>query len=464
MLLPFLNRHEERRRLERHLNLKTGSFVCLYGRRRCGKSRLLQEVLKKRNAAYYVGDDTSPALQRQALANEIGLLVPGFEKAVYPQWQALLEAWERQAPPGSILAMDEFPALVAAAPELPSVLQKMVDRQSQGNLHTAISGSSQRMMHSLLLDSQAPLYGRATELLKIQPMALEWLFKGLGLRTAADAVEHYAIWGGIPRYWELAAPFKDRDQAIADLVLSPLGVLFREPDRLLRDDLGNSRLATSILILIGQGCHRVSEIAGRLQTNAAALTRPLDLLVQLGLVCREVPYGANPKSTKKTLYGITDPFLRFWYTFVDPHRSRLEAGHIRETQARIQTRWPQHVAMIWEDVVRCQLARCDTVRGTSWTPAQRWWGAGLDRNPMELDVVCHALNDPNHLLVGEAKYSCSAADAKRFITDLQRKALLCPIARDKQVTLALFALHPPRGKRSQEMVNAADLFHPPKAE
>jgi AAA+ ATPase superfamily predicted ATPase len=98
--------------------------------------------------------------------------------------------------------------------------------------------------------------------------------------------------------------------------------------------------AHSILALIGQGCHRLSEIAGRLGRPATSLSRPLALLVDIGLVKRELPFGEHPRRSKRTRYRIADPFLRYWYRFVDPNRSRLAA---RQLDVQSQTAWLSHL-------------------------------------------------------------------------------------------------------------------------
>ena len=157
MRLTFLDRTEELARLRALLARRERAVAVLYGRRRCGKSRLLLEVLPPRRTAYYVADDRESILQRAALASEIARVVPGFDQVIYPDWDALLgRAWTGM-PQGAILAVDEFPALVAAAPEVPSLLQKYIDR-SDGGLHLVLAGSSQRMMQGLVLERTAPLY------------------------------------------------------------------------------------------------------------------------------------------------------------------------------------------------------------------------------------------------------------------------------------------------------------------
>jgi len=324
--LPFLDREEERSRLERLFARREGSLGVLYGRRRSGKSRLLREALPSKGVVNYVGDERESTLQRASLAREIDRVIPGFARVSYPDWDALLARFWNEAGPGAVLVLDEFPALVSAARELPSLLQKHVDRESSRGIHIVLSGSSQRMMQGLVLDRTAPLFGRAVEILKVAPLLAGWIQPALHLRDPIEAVRAFAVWGGIPRYWELAADLPDLETAVVRLALSPLGVLYDEPTTLLLDDTRDTAQAASLLSLIGQGCHRLSEIAGRLGKPATSLSRPLQRLIELDLIRREVPFGVSPRSAKRTRYQIADPFLRFWFRFVEPNRSRLEAG------------------------------------------------------------------------------------------------------------------------------------------
>ncbi len=116
---------------------------------------------------------------------------------------------------------------------------------------------------SFVLSAAAPLYGRAEEIVKVEPLGLGPLKTAFGLRKAADVVERWAVWGGVPRYWELALNYDDPMSALRELVLDPQGVLHREPEHLLLDEVSTISLSASILAMIGQGCHRFSEIAGR---------------------------------------------------------------------------------------------------------------------------------------------------------------------------------------------------------
>ncbi|MEI8190703.1 MAG: ATP-binding protein [candidate division NC10 bacterium] len=435
MRFPFLDRREEFTRLQRLFRRRQRGFGVLYGRRRCGKSRLLLEALPAGRAVYYVADDRESPLQRVAVATELARLLPGFDRVTYPDWDALLtRAWE-QASPGTVVAIDELPALVAVAPELPSLLQKRLDSPSARGPHLVVAGSSQRMMQGLILDRSAPLYGRATEILRIEPLPCGWISKALRTPRAHEAIDAFAVWGGIPRHWELAAEYADREAAIQALVLSPLGVLYDEPTRLLLDDLRDLTQVASILTLIGQGCHRLSEIAGRLGKPATSLSRPMGRLVELGLVRRDQPFGASPRDSKRSLYRIGDPFLRFWFRFVEPNRSRLESRQVVTVLREIRAHWAAHVAGIWEDLVRESVPRRRYFNRT-WGPARSWWGPGTDRAPLEVDLVAES-TDGAALLIGEVEWT-PRPDPGRLHAEVRRKGKNLPFAHGRELVVGVW--------------------------
>ena len=455
MRLAFFDRKEELGRLRSLLARREGGLAVLYGRRRCGKSRLLHEALPKGGSVYYVGDDREPSIQRAAFALEIGRLLPGFGDVAYPDWDALLLRLFRDAKKGMVVAVDELPSLVVSAPEIPSLLQKQLDRGTN-RVHLILAGSSQRMMQGLVLDRNAPLFGRAIEVVRIAPLEVGWIRTALRLPDDRRAIEAYAVWGGIPRYWELAADLPDLLSAIRKLVLSPLGVLHDEPKSLLLDDMRDVTQASSLLTLIGSGCHRLSEIAGRLGKPATSLARPMAKLIDLGFVRRDVPFGADAKSGKRSAYRIGDPFLRFWFRFVEPNRSRLEAGLLGSVARDVERDLPLHVSGVFEDLVRRSVPRA-LCFDQDWGPAASWWGPGRDQSPMEVDVVALSA-DRRHLLVGEVKWG-EQVDATRELNELRRKAANLPFTEGKEVHLALWTRsRRPSGGRGAEFFTAGDVL------
>jgi AAA+ ATPase superfamily predicted ATPase len=300
------------------------------------------------------------------------------------------------------------------------------------------------MMQGIVLDRAAPLYGRAQEILKITPLAPGWIADALGL-DAASAVEAWSVWGGVPRYWELARGYASLPEAIRDLVLHRNGVLHDEPQGLLLDDMRSATQASTLLALVGAGCNRLSEIGARMGKPAGALTRPLANLISLGYLRREVPFGEDERSSKRTLYRIDDPFVAFWFRFVQPARTLLGRDLLEPVEATLSAGFPQHVGHAWEVLARESVPRLP-IGGLRWRPASRWWGGGRD-GAREFDVVAES-QDGEAVLIGEARWA-SRPDLARWRADLRTRAAAAPFLGGRRLVCALWVRE---GQRSDDVV------------
>jgi len=429
--MKFLDRQVEIGRLDRLVERKAAGLVALWGRRRVGKTRLLSQWCARHGGVYTVADESAETVQRRYFAEAVSGKLPGFKDVEYPDWQALLRrlsADARSAGWKGPVVFDEFPYLVLSCPSLPSVLQNWVDREaSQNGLLVAIAGSSQGMMQGLVLDESAPLFGRATEAFPVLPLPAGWIGDALGLLDVRSQLLAYAAWGGIPRYWELAEPFSDRvEDAIDNLVMDPTGPLHTEPDRLLREEIPSATALRPLLDVIGNGCHRLSEIAARVGVPATSLSRAVSRLQDLGLVVREIPYGESAKSSKRALYRIGDPFFALWFRVVAPHRGLLANAPLPVRRELWRAARPALVSRVWEQLSRAAFpwiagggASGDGVR--AWLPASRWWHGSAP----EWDVVS-ASADGSIGAVAEVKWSEHPFDAsalKPLIRNLVNRPL-----------------------------------------
>jgi AAA+ ATPase superfamily predicted ATPase len=405
----FLDRAEELARLLRLSRRREGSLAVVYGRRRIGKTRLLVEWVERTGGVYAVADQSSPEIQREYLSRALALRLPGFADARFPDWRGLLSHVAREAQRerwrGPVI-LDELPYLVLASPELPSVLQHFVDHEGRrAGLCLTVAGSSQRMMQGLVLSESAPLFGRASEILALGPLPPATLIEAFGGLSGSGAAEQWAAWGGVPRYWELAAELDGPAPARVDeLVLSPLGPLHREPDHLLLEEIPSALEVRPVLDAIGAGVHRLSEIAGRMGKPATSLARPLERLRAMGLVRREVPFGDSESRSKRSLYRLADPFFRLWFRVVAPNRGLLATGSAASRRALLAKYWPALVAESWEELCREMIPHLSMGgrlgRLGPWKPAFRWW-SGTDP---EWDIVAESASS-NKLLLGEVKFA-----------------------------------------------------------
>ena len=444
--MRFIDRKNELSRLYRGLATED-SWVCvLWGRRRVGKSRLLLECFGDTTGVYFVADESASALQRAYFASAVAVQFPGFDEVSYPDWRSLLDRVAREAGvrgwTGPVI-IDEFPYLAVSDPSVASAVQNWLDNSAKAaRLKVILCGSSQRMMQGLVLDANAPLYGRANELFRLRPLPPGCIGDGFGLVDGVRMVNAYGAWGGTPRYWELAAPFgSETDDAIDALVLDPLGPLHHEPGRLLLEETPSAATLRPILDVIGAGAHRISEIAGRLGQAATSLARPITRLQELGLVRRETPFGSNERSSKRALYVIDDPFVRLWSRVVAPNRSLLAAAPKASRLAIWRKYRAALVAQAWEELCRRSIPGLQGLRlllkDTEWMPARRYWRGSSP----ELDVVASSIDD-RCLLIGEVKWSdkpVTPTELSRVYRSLTTKGIPQEIdTRDKTVLHALF--------------------------
>ena len=440
--MKFVDRIAESARLKSVLALDKPSLVIVYGRRRLGKSTLIRRVLTERDA-YFLADKSENQHQRTLCSKVVAQIFPDFDKVSYPDWETLLRNINYRVNERFTLCLDEFPYLVDQAPELPSVLQKLVD-EKQLKYNLVLCGSSQNMMYGLVLDASAPLYGRADEILKLAPIRLPYLLEALNL-DAQDAIEEYAVWGGVPRYWELREMQGSLKDALWHNILSVNGVLYEEPAKLFQDDVKDIVKTSTIMSYIGSGVNRLSEIAARCNEPATNLSRPLRKLVDLGFLEKDVPFGVEEKNTKKSLYRIADPFMSFYYRFVVPNRSFIELERRLPIEQTLAAHFTEYIGMHWEKLCR-ESVTGNRIGGIVYGKAKRWWGTVLneDNKPeqVEFDVMAESL-DKKFLLVGECKWT-TRENGKLLTAELLRKAQRLPFAQNYTIVPMLFLKTTPK--------------------
>ena len=440
--MKFVDRIDETARLKDALAREKSSLVVMYGRRRLGKSTLIKRVLSDRDV-YFLADRSEGQYQRILLAKVIAQVLPDFDKLTYPDWESIFRAVNYRTGKRFTLCLDEFPYLVEQSPELPSVLQKLVD-EKQLKYNLVLCGSSQNMMYGLFLDSTAPLYGRADEIMRLTPIRLPYIQEALNL-DAMSAIEEYAVWGGVPRYWELRENRNSLDDALWRNILSVNGTLYEEPIKLFQDDVKDIVKTSTIMSYIGTGANRLSEIAARCNEPATNLSRPLKKLIDLGFLEKDVPFGIDEKNAKKSLYKIADPFMAFYYQFVVPNRSFIELGRRLPIEQALTAHFSEYVSMQWEKLCRDAVTG-NLVNGIVYGKAKRWWGSVLneDKKPeqVEFDVMVESL-DKKYLLVGECKWT-TQENGKQLTAELLRKANLLLFAKCYTVVPMLFLKNAPK--------------------
>ncbi len=282
----------------------------------------------------------------------------------------------------------------------------------------------------------------------MQPIAPSFVSQVLCC-DAEQAVREYAVWGGVPRYWVLRENYDSIHDAIENLLLTPEGTLYDEPSKLLYDEMRDTVQASSILSFIGNGANKLSEIASRAEKQATDITPQLSRLKELGFITKEIPFGESEKKSKKGLYHISDPLLRFHYRYVLPYRSLIELGNNQAVLNVLTKTENDYISQAWEELCRNYIST-HGFNDIMYQMASRWWGSYYNEEkdqylPVELDVVAESF-DGKHLFLGECKWQngSQAIDAKEELERLQTIAKGLPFAKGHEIHYGLFLREVPK--------------------
>ncbi len=421
MALDFVNREAELRELD--AAARRGGLLAVYGRRRVGKTRLLRHWLRSRAGRYSQAIEAPAELQIQQAFEDVRA---GLDTAIVPRtWTEFLELLGRRKGRW-VLCLDEFPYHAAADASLASRLQRWVDHEIPKGLLVVLSGSSTSMMHGLFLDRAAPLFGRASKLMHVRPMDYA-AFCGACLRDPEeiDSFETYSCVGGIPKYWEFVGRGRDATAVAESLYFDDAPYMEQEPQRILKDEGVSGLNPLAVLEAVGRGAERPSEIAGRLGTAQTNLSRLFQQLLDASILERELPFGESVRSTRRTLYRIQDPTLRFWFRVYSPHRSLWRTRDAAAKGKLIH----DHAATVFEDHCRAR-----------FPGSRRHWEPGV-----EFDLVAPDPEKAGRLLVAEVKF--------RRLAARERDSLL----RDLQARWARSSLRPKHPRVRFDVLDAAIL-------
>ncbi|MFQ5795225.1 MAG: ATP-binding protein [Candidatus Bipolaricaulia bacterium] len=399
-----------------------GELIVLYGRRRVGKTTLIQEFLRRTEGGIYLYTD---------LAEERDLF-QSFSQSIREQTSDLVDFnriesfftyLNEKAKRGLlILALDEFQRLLSTSPRVITRLQYEWDQTLKDlPVMAVLMGSSIGMMQKVALSATAPLFGRTTGIQKIKPFnyqQMRSMFEGL---NEVDKVRIYAVFGGTPYYLDLVKRSRKKEilKIIEALIVAPGAPLREEPRTLLTAELKEIGRYNSILHAIASGKATVKEISDQVGIEATQLPYYLKTLHKLmDLVIPEAPVLGKQKMGR---YQISENFFRFWYRFIYPNFSALELGNTTTVIEFIKKNLDAFVGPTFEQIVREVLIAYNhhELNGISldFTQIGRWWS----RTGEEIDVV--AVNErDNTILFGEVKWTARPV-GHRLIRDLlERKA------------------------------------------
>ena len=327
----FLGRLRELEFLEELAGSGKAEMFVLYGRRRVGKTELLQRFCESRRAVYYLAAqlrdrDNLRAFQSTCLETLRDPLVGDVQ---FPDWTAALGFLsERAGKERLVVVLDEFPYLCEANPSLPSQIQRFWDtRGKHSSLLLVLCGSQVSFMEKEVLAEKSPLFGRRTAQRRLDPLEPMDALAFFPKWSVADRVLAYSILGGMPAYLRRFVDARSLRENVQRDLLRPEGYLFEEVQFLLRSELSNPATYSSILSAAARGAQRLNDIAVDSGVDSTTANKYLHVLRELHLVEREVSLtDPDPLRSRRGTYRISDRFLQFHFRHLQPNRSLIQSG------------------------------------------------------------------------------------------------------------------------------------------
>ncbi|MBT2528419.1 ATP-binding protein [Streptomyces sp. ISL-99] len=342
---------------------RPGRAVLMRGRRRVGKSRLVEEFIERSGlpSMFFTASAQSTAETDLRLFIEAAAAsdLPGAEamRGQSPRdWDAALHLLAGALPTDrpSVVVLDEMPYLIKNDPGFEGTLQKLFDRELSRRPVLLLCVGSDLAMMERLNDYDRPFHQRGTEMV-VPPLSPADVADILRL-PPAEAFDAYLVSGGLPlvlEEWPRAAGVFDY---LAEVVADPTSALIVSGERSLAAEFPADAQARLVLGAIGSG-ERTHSLIGRAAGGlpATSLNRSLQLLGAKRVVEAVTPLSTRP--SKETRYYVADPHLRFWLAFIGPYLSEIERGRGDLTLARIRKSWTSWRGRAIEPVVREGLYR-----------------------------------------------------------------------------------------------------------
>lgn len=421
----FIGREKELENLNYLYDTDKFQFPVIYGRRRVGKTTLINEFVKDKDTIYFVGIETTEKQNLENFSKSIFTYVS--QSSIAPIFSTFLEALEYifnlAEKKRIILVIDEYPYVAKSYQGMASTLQVLIDKyKDTSKLFLILCGSSMSFIEEQVLGYKSPLYGRRTSQFKIEPFNFFESRKYFTDFSDMDMAVIYGIAGGTPQYLHQMDDHMTLEENIKSKLLNTTSYLFEEPHNLLQQEVREPAIYNAIISAVATGSTKLSEIGNKTGEETSACAAYLKNLITLGIIKKETPY--SEKTSRKTIYSIADNLFRFWYRFIPSNISIIQKDMTSLAYQNIVVQLSTYMGAVFEDICKQYLWELNK-RGKAaipFTDLGRWWGNDPKRKcETEIDIM--GTSDNQTALFCECKWTNEKVDTGVLETLMERSKL-----------------------------------------
>ena len=409
----FLCRENELLKLNRRYESKEAECVIVYGRRRVGKTALINEFVKDKPVIYFSALKAGAKDNLEALSKSVFTYKDPevSETPFFHSFDAVFSEITRLAKGERLIfVIDEFPYLVYADESIPSRLQHLLDKEwKESGIFLILCGSSMSFMEKEVLSEKSPLFGRRTAQFRIQPLDYHDTAKFVPELSSSDKALVYGITGGVPHYIKKLGVKTDIKDALLYNLFDTSSYLFEEPENLLRQELREPALYNSIITAVAGGASKLNEISTKTDIDIPVCSKYLKTLSGLGIIKKTEPMLKN--SQRKSFYRVSDMFFRFWYRFVPGNMSAITSGSMENVyDISIEAYLPEYMGYVFEKMCRQYLVYHAKNLPFNIGEIGEWWGGHpVSKKEIQLDILATeakgiSSDTGRKFIVGSCKY------------------------------------------------------------
>ena len=422
----FIGRRRELDDLKQRYDKGKFEFAVMYGRRRVGKTTLINEFVKDKEVIFYTGIEGNEKENLEGLSKSIYSISQDYAdtSSSFASFQEALETAFKIAEKRRIVfVIDEYPYIAGNYKALSSILQILIDRnKNTSKMFLILCGSSLSFMENQVLGYKSPLFGRRTCQYKIIPFDYFETKDYYNKFTCTDLATIYGITGGIPLYMSLMNDNLSVDENIKSNFLVPNAYLFEEPTNLIKQECRDPAQYNSIIKAIATGSSRMSEICSKTGLDTGLTSSYLNKLMSLGIVKKEMPFGTD--ISRKTIYSLEDSMFRFWYRFIPDNLATINRGLTDIVYKKIAPQITSFMGGVFEEISKQYLWELNRQgkAAITFTDLGRWWGND-PKNKCEAEVDIMGTADDKTALFCECKWSNENVDTGVLDTLIERSKL-----------------------------------------
>jgi AAA+ ATPase superfamily predicted ATPase len=427
----FVGREKELKSLNEMFDSDRFEFFVLYGQRRIGKTTLISEFIKEKEAIFMTAKEVNDQLNLEEFTRKIEAFFRYREDTLhFHTWEyAFIFIAEQSKNQEILVIIDEYPYAAIANGSLNSMLQVAIDHHLKNSkVKLLISGSHVSFMEEKVMGAKSPIYGRRTGLIQLKPFDYHDAAKMLETFSIEDRIRFYGVLDGIPYYLSLVNKKESFQENVKRLFFGVNGTLFNEPEMIIRQEFDSPARYNSIIEAVARGAKTPSQIeqVTGIEKNPASVY--IKTLIDIGFLSKIVPFGENPLKSRKGNYFLGNNMFQFWFQYVSPNFSDIQLGNgnivfDRRVSHLIEDYTGKYV---FEKVCMQYLLRCNERDMLPFLASKvgKWWGNDpVNKKQTDVDVI---VSDPEYsksIILGECKWRTDIKEIQE-IEKLIRKSYL----------------------------------------